>query len=100
MAHSRWVGANWQSNGLTVIPTMSWSTSRSFEFCFCGTEQHSVVAVGMIGCKSSRLAFMRGYNEMLNRIQPSAIICLGEPFDEMDGNIIKVDYISSRRRAS
>lgn len=99
LAHNRWVGANWQSNGLTVVPTISWSTSRSFEFCFCGVEQHSVVAVGMIGCKSSRLAFMRGYNEMLSRIQPSAIICFGKPFDEMEGNIIKVDYISSRRRA-
>ena len=50
VAHGRWVGANWQSNGLVVIPTISWSTSRSFEFCFDGVEQGATVAVGMIGC--------------------------------------------------
>jgi len=30
VAKNRWVGAYWQSNGLTVIPTISWSTPRSF----------------------------------------------------------------------
>ena len=36
VAKNRWVGAYWQDNGLTVIPTISWSTPRSFDFClFC-----------------------------------------------------------------
>ena len=39
-----------------------------------------------------------GYNEMLSQIEPSAIICFGKPFDEMTGNIIVVDYISSRSK--
>lgn len=26
-----------------------------------------------------------------------AIICFGTPFEEMEGNIVAVDYISSRR---
>lgn len=29
---------------------------------------------------------------MLKRIQPSAIICFGIPFEEMQGNIFEVDY--------
>lgn len=98
VAHSRWVGAYWQSKGITVIPTVTWSTSVSFSFCFDGIEKSSAVAIGMIGCKSSRLRFMRGYNEMLKRIQPRAVICFGNPFKEMRGNIISVDYIDSRRR--
>ena len=36
VAKNRWVGAYWQNKGLTVIPTISWSNSRSFEFCFDG----------------------------------------------------------------
>ena len=36
-------------------------------------------------------------NAMLDKIQPSAIICFGTPFDEMQGNIIKVDYMESRK---
>lgn len=97
VAKNRWVGAYWQSKGLTVIPTISWSTPRSFEFCFDGIEQDSTVAVGMIGCKRSRLGFMRGYNTMLERLQPEKIIVFGTPFPEMQGNIIAIDYMASRK---
>lgn len=69
----------------------------SYGFCFDGVERNSVVAVGMIGCKRSKAAFMCGYNAMLERIVPSAVICFGSPFKEMDGNIIVVDYLSSRK---
>lgn len=94
---ARWVGAYWQQNGLTAIPTVSWAQSQSYRFCFDAIEKNSIVAVGMIGCKQSRLAFMRGYNAMLETIEPSAIICFGSPFSEMEGNIIPVDYLSSRK---
>lgn len=40
---------------------------------------------------------MNGYNEMLRRIKPKAIICFGKPFEEMEGNIIAVDYLKSRK---
>ena len=53
VAKNRWVGAFWQSEGLKVIPTISWSTARSFEFCFDGVEAGASVAVGMIGCKKT-----------------------------------------------
>lgn len=95
IAHSRWCGAFWQDQGLTVIPTISWSTPVSFDFCFDAIENGCIVAIGMIGCKRSKKEFMTGYNEMLKRINPEAIICLGEPFSEMKGNIIKVDYQST-----
>ncbi len=97
VAMNRWCGAYWQSKGLVVIPTISWSTSRSFDFCFEGVEKGSIVAVGMIGCKRNHLGFMRGYNALLERISPSANICLGTPFPEMEGNIFTVDYLESRK---
>lgn len=97
VAKNRWVGAYWQSKGLSVIPTISWGLSGSFEFCFDGVEKNGIVAVGTIGCRKRKINFMLGYNEMLAKIQPSKIICFGKPFDEMDGNVISVDYISSRK---
>lgn len=97
IAHSRWVGAYWQSKGLKVVPTVSWGDARSYGFCFDGIEQNAIVAIGMIGCKRNKLAFMRGYNSMLEKLSPSKIICFGKPFDDMDGNIITVDYRSSRK---
>ena len=97
VAKNRWVGAYWQSKGLTVIPTISWGLFPSYEFCFDGVEKGATVAIGMIGCKQSKLNFMRGYNEMLKRLEPEKIICFGSPFDEMQGNIIAVDYRDSRK---
>ena len=59
--------------------------------------KHSIIAVGMIGCKHERIPFMKGYNAMLEIIEPPTIICFGKAFPEMDGNIIQVDYMSSRK---
>ena len=97
VAHSRWCGAYWQNRGLLVIPTVSWSTPSSFGYCFDGIEYGSVVAVGMIGCKGNKLGFMRGYNAMMGKICPEVVICFGVPFPEMQGNIISVDYMLSRK---
>ena len=35
---------------------------------------------------------MEGYNRMLKEIEPSKIICYSEPFKEMQGDIIYIDY--------
>lgn len=97
IGQSRWLGAFWQEHNLTVIATISWSTPRSFEFCFDGIEQGSIVAIGMIGCKREHRQFMQGYDAMLERINPEAIICFGSPFREMRGNIIPINYQLSRK---
>jgi hypothetical protein len=34
---------------------------------------------------------------MLEKLNPSNIICFGTPFEEMEGNIIAVDYAESRK---
>lgn len=84
---NRWCGAYWQSKGLKVIPTVSWGDERSFEFCFEGIEEGSVVAVCTYYRENDEESFMIGYNEMLKRIKPSAILCYDEPFKSMSGNI-------------
>ena len=97
VARNRWCGAYWQNKGKIVFPTISWSNTLSFDFCFSGIEKNSIVAIGMVGCKNNKKAFMRGYDEMLNRIDPQAIICLGTPFSEMEGNLIVCNYMDSRK---
>ncbi len=94
---ARWVGAKWQKAGKIVVPTMSWGLTRTYEFCNDGVEKNCVVAVGMIGCKSNKRDFLRGYYQMMSQIEPEAVICFGKPFDEMDGNLIVVDYRESRK---
>lgn len=89
---SRWTGAYLQQKGASVIPTLRWGNLESFNFCFDGIEQGSIVAVSTIGVKNEKSHFMLGYNEMRRRIKPEKIICYGKPFDEMKGNIVEIDY--------
>ena len=86
---NRWCGAFWQSKGLRVIPTVSWSDEKSFDFCFEGIERGSVVAVCTYYCENCEEEFMAGYNVMLEKINPRAILCYDEPFPSMRGNVIE-----------
>ena len=90
---NRWCGAYWQSLGLKVIPTISWSEERSFDFCFDGIENGSIVAISTHGNHKTKEKFLKGYYKMLNVIKPYAIICYGKPFPEMlDNNLIVFPY--------
>lgn len=78
---SRWCGRYWQELGYLVIPTVSWSTSDSFEFCFDGIPQNSVVAVSAMGVKLDeavqRTRFMAGFQEMITRLAPTTVLAYG-----------------------
>ncbi len=89
---NRWCGAYWQSLGIKVIPTISWSDERSFDFCFDGVEKGSIVAISTHGNHKCKEEFMLGYEKMLGIISPSAIICYGKPFPEMKGNLKVFPY--------
>ena len=84
---NRWCGAHWQSLGLKVIPTVNWGDEKSFEFCFDGIEQGAIVAVSTYRREDYKYEFMADYNKMLEVIKPGAIICYGEPFKGMRGDI-------------
>lgn len=88
-----WLGAYWQNNGITVIPTISWSDKNSFEWCFDGEPVGGAVAVSSVGTqlnRESRLLFMDGYNEMLLRLQPTLIYFYGNVPEECEGNIVRL----------
>lgn len=89
---NRWCEAFLQSQGLKVIPTISWGDDRSFGFCFEGIEIGSIVAVSTLGNRKCKDEFMLGYNKMLEKIKPCAILCYGKPFEEMKGNLIIFPY--------
>ena len=95
---NRWCGAYFQSKGLRVIPTVNWGDENTFDFCFRGVPKGSIVAVStyMVSEHGNRCDqkefFLKGYHEMLRRIEPERIICYNTPFPEMEGNIVFVDY--------
>lgn len=95
---NRWVGAFLHEKGIKVIPTVNWGLENTYDFCFNGIEKGSVVAVSTYmvsehgNHSDQKEFFMKGYNEMLKRIEPELIICYHEPFPEMTGNILYINY--------
>ena len=66
---------------MNVIPTVSWSTDDSYDFCFRGIETGSTVAISTLGClrnKDSRELFMEGYEEMRLQLKPEKILLYGK----------------------
>jgi hypothetical protein len=77
---SRLIGQIMQDNCITVIPTLSWSTPESYEFCFDGIESGSVVSVSTTGVKQSKEAkdiWFDGMNEAIKRLDPSHVVVYG-----------------------
>lgn len=78
---SRTIGAYLQNVGLNVIPTLQWSDSRSYCFAFDGLPKNSTVAVSAIGVNRnhySRMLWLDGIDEAIQRLTPERIFLYGE----------------------
>ena len=102
-----WLAAYWQLHGLTVYPTISWSDEQSYDWCFDGEPVGGIVAVSSVGTqqnKESKRLFLRGYEEMMKRLDPKFVIFYGHVPLECDWNVIRVkphyDEIVKRRKAN
>lgn len=100
-----WLAAYWQLHGITVYPTISWSTPDSYGWCFDGEPVGGIVVVSSVGCmgnKESKQLFLRGYEEMMRRLEPSWVIFYGRVPEECDWNVIRIqphqDKIVERRK--
>ena len=88
-----WIGAYLQEYGCRVIPTISWSTPDSYEWCFDGEPEGGTVAVSSVGCmknKRSKELFLQGYKAMIERLHPESIIFYGSVPEECTGNIVRI----------
>lgn len=77
---SRLIGQKMQDAGITVIPTLSWSDERSYDFCFDGLQQGGTVSVSTIGIKRDEDAaaiWVSGMNEAINRLKPKCVVVYG-----------------------
>lgn len=88
-----WCAAYMQEAGIQVIPTISWSTPDSYDWCFDGEPEGGTVAVSSVGCmnsKEKKALFLAGYEEMVRRLQPETIIFYGSVPEECMGNIVRI----------
>lgn len=75
---NRWIGCYWQTRGIKVIPTVSWS--EPYDFCYFGIPAGSIVAVSPVGIVNDALAcklFRDGFEKMIDVLRPSIILSYG-----------------------
>ena len=101
---ARWCGAYWASEGATVIPTATWGTPETYDFCFDGIPEDSVVATSAMGMwkyKSDQILFRDGIQELVDRKRPKLILCYGK-LRYCDGldlpNVVEYPTFWDRRR--
>jgi hypothetical protein len=79
---SRLTGCIWQMYGIRVIPTISWSSEKSFSFCFKGIRPNMTVTVSTLGTRHNKAMFMAGFQELC-KVPNLTIICYDEVYSEM-----------------
>ena len=92
---SRLIGQYYQSQGIKVIPTLSWAEEETFEFCFEGIPKGSIVSISTIGVKKNKEAlkiWKTGVDELIKRIEPSTILIYGGKLDYDYGDIKVIYY--------
>ena len=90
---NRLIGAWLQANGLTVIPTISWAETASFDYCFDGIEPHGTVAISTVGTGHnalSQLLWKRGAAKMMELLEPTTVIVYGNSRINFDFGTAKV----------
>lgn len=98
-----WLAAYWQQCGIHVVPTLCWSNKQSYEWCFDGEPQHSIVAISSVGTQKSKqnqALFEKGVRAALARLEPSEILWYGKCPEEFDWNVTRIQpyYKRVRRR--
>lgn len=96
---SRAIGAYYQSQGIKVIPTLSWAEPETYKFCFLGIPKGSIVAVSTVGVmkdKEAQNIWKSGMSEAIKQICPEHVILYGAKID-YDFGTIDVSYIEPRK---
>ena len=91
-----WLGRYWQDNGITVIPTITWSSPETLEWAFDGEPVGGAVAlssVGMFDTKEHISWLMDGYYTMMDILCPTVIFWKGKvpkEIESINNNIIRI----------
>jgi hypothetical protein len=78
---TRWLGRYWQDAGLNVIPSLNWSTERSYPFCFAGIPTSAPMVA--VECRTpgsnddDRRAFLHGLTEGVQQVKPRHVLIFG-----------------------
>ncbi len=79
-----------QLHGVKAIPNVVWADPKSYDYCFAGYPENSIVAINSMGIKGNRQSvffWLKGYEEMINKLRPTHIMRYGPIINGEDENI-------------
>lgn len=82
-----WCGAYWQEHGVTVIPTITWSSPDTLEWAFDGEPFGSIIATSTLGMKTD--AILEGYKLIMEYLEPVKILWKGKIPDELHDEVAR-----------
>lgn len=88
---SRWCAMWMHEHGIAVIPTISWSTPDSWNFCFDGVQHDSVVAISTVGVTQDSIDLFRaGLSMLWIKLRPTQILVYGRMLPELEHFPVKL----------
>ena len=95
-----WLG----KQGINVINNVRWGTEESFDYCFEGIPENSIVCIGTVGGGPRKLVdrkrFETGFYKMVEVLKPHTILVYGsasgECFDKLRRRGIRIVSYQSR----
>lgn len=92
---SRALGFFWQSQGLKVVPNVTWSDASSFPYCFDSLPQGETIFISTVGVtrdKEARAGAIAGFGKALEATKPKRVLLLGDTLDVDFGDIEVCNY--------
>lgn len=104
----RLIGFWWGVNEIAVINNVRWGSEETYDYCFEGIPQNSIVAIGTVGGSPrkviDRKRFEDGLFQMVNTLHPHTIIVYGSSnykcFDQLKKQGINIVSFTSKTARS
>lgn len=95
---NRWCGRFWQEYGIKVIPTVTWSSQDTLEYCMDGIPKYSTIAISTMG--EGRWAnwsqLRKNWDYIIQTLEPETILLYGKNLKELKGNVVYKKLTSSK----
>lgn len=80
--------------GIKVLPSVTWGEEDTYDWVFSWVPKGSAVVVSTVGCVQNKKAtteFLKGYNKMLEVVNPYQVIVYGHVTDDIRS--VYPDYV-------
>lgn len=80
------LSAFYEREGIKVLPSVTWGEEDTYDWCFGWVPKGSAVVVSTVGCVQNKQAtkeFLKGYEKMLEVVEPYQVIIYGHTNDDI-----------------